>query len=150
MEITLTPQEQSDIKDVITVYGNPLDMNIPTNLLGSALRALKLNPLEKEISQFKTEFDPSGSGVLSEEQLKTIYFRKKKDPDTYEELIQAFRLLDKEGEGLISTQEFRYYMVRMGEQMPEDEVDDLVKQADNASGKVDIEKFAKYLLGIKD
>lgn len=151
MSVKLTPQEDNDIKDVISIYGNAIANTLPTNMLGPSLRALKLNPLESEIVDFITEFDRDGSGTLTYDQFVKIYNRKKVDSDTLEELMAAFKLLDREGEGQIPIPEFRYYLCRMGEKMAEVDVDELIKSADSDNtGKVNIEKFAKFLLGIKD
>ncbi|CAG9320430.1 unnamed protein product [Blepharisma stoltei] len=151
MSVKLTAQEESDVKDVILIYGNTAAQTIPTNMLGPSLRALKLNPLESEIVDFITEFDRDGSGTLTYDQFVKIYSRKKVDSDTLDELLAAFRLLDREGEGNIPVPEFRYYICRMGERMNEADCDEMVKAADpENSGKVNIEKFAKFLLGIKD
>ncbi|OMJ94633.1 hypothetical protein SteCoe_2123 [Stentor coeruleus] len=140
-----------DLRDVIAIYGNQAAENIPKDSLGSALRALKLNPLQREIDDFIITFDKEGTGVLTLEQLAIIYSRKKKDSDTLDQLLAAFRLLDREGSGMIGVPEFRYYMSRMGELMPEPDVDDMIKVADaDNSGKINIEKFGKYLMGIKD
>lgn len=151
MTYQLTTQEESDIKDVITIYGNQTDESVSTNLLGPALRAMKLNPLEREVMDFIADFDRNGSGIIQKEDFVKIYYRKKKDSDTIEELLAALKLLDREGNGQMLTTEFRYFMCRMGEMLPEEDVDDIVKQADNeGNGRVNILKFAKYLLGIKE
>ena len=143
--------ELSDLQDVIAIYGNQAAQTLPKDSLGSALRALKLNPLQKEIDDFIIAFDKEGSGVLTLDQLAIIYSRKKKDSDTLDQLLSAFRLLDKDGSGNIGVPEFRYYMCRMGELMPEPDVDEMVKAGDpDGLGKINIEKFAKYLMGIKE
>ena len=146
----LTTQEENDIRDVFIIYGNQADETISTTMLGPALRALKLNPLEREIIDFNSDFERD-TGVLKKSDFIKIYQRKKKDSDTLDELLAAFRLLDREGNGMIPIPEFRYYLCKMGEMMPEEDVDEVIKQADNeGNGKVNILKFAKYLLGIKD
>ena len=146
----LTTQEENDIRDVFIIYGNQADETISTTMLGPALRALKLNPLEREIIDFNSDFERD-TGVLKKSDFIKIYQRKKKDSDTLDELLAAFRLLDREGNGMIPMPEFRYYLCKMGEMMPEEDVDEVIKQADNeGNGKVNILKFAKYLLGIKD
>lgn len=147
-----TEQQIADIKEVLSIYGQQSDNSISTKMLGAALRALKLNPLEREIMDFITEFDREGTGVISYDNLLKIYGRKKRDSDTIEELLEAFRVFDQAGTGYIPMPEFRYYMVRLGEQLPEEEVDEIIKIAadpDNAD-RVNIMKFAKYLMGIKE
>ena len=151
MEKYVDEDEKSDLLDVIAIYGNQAAQTLPKEMLGSALRALKLNPLQKEIDDFIIAFDREGTGNLTLDQLAIIFSRKKKDSDTLDQLLAAFKLLDRDGSGNIGVPEFRYYMCRMGEMMPESDVDDMIKSADpDATGKINSEKFAKLLMGIKD
>lgn len=41
-------------------------------------------------------------------------FRKMKDTDTQEELIEAFKVFDRDGNGLISAAELRHVMTNLG------------------------------------
>ena len=150
MANNLNPTERKDLQDVISIYGNPISQTIPTNMLGPALRAMKLNPLDKEVINFVTEFDKGGSGSLSVQQLIMIYNRKKQDSDSVDQLLNAFKFLDKDHTGYISVQEFKYYMCKMGESITEIDVDDILRAADvDFSEKIDINRFARILLGIK-
>lgn len=145
--MSLSPSETKDLQDVLSIYGSPNNQTIPTNMLGPALRAMKLNPLEREIISYITEFDRGGSGSLTRNQLVTIYLRKKQDLDTYEQLFEAFKFLNKDNSGFISVSEFKYYMCKMGETMTEVDVDDVLKTLEpENNGKINIEKFARALL----
>lgn len=151
MEKYVDEDEKSDLLDVIAIYGNQAAQSLPKEMLGSALRALKLNPLQKEIDDFIITFDKEGTGNLTLDQLAIIYSRKKKDSDTLDQLLSAFKLLERDGSGTIGVPEFRYFMCRMGEFIPESDVDEMVKTADpDGTGKVSSEKFAKVLMGLKD
>lgn len=147
-----TDQQVADIKEALSIYGQQSDMSISTKMVAAALRALKLNPLEREIMDFITEFDREGTGVISYDNFVKIYGRKKRDSDTIEELLEAFKVFDQAGTGYILIPEFRYYMVRLGEQLPEEEVDEIIKVASDPenSDRVSIAKFARYLMGIKE
>lgn len=148
MESNLNQSELKDLRDVISIYGNPNTQTIPTNMLGPALRAMKLNPLEKEIIKYITVHDKGGSGILTRSKLISIYLDKKKDPDTLDQLIEALSYLDKEKSGYLKTTEFKYYMSKLGETMNEVDLEDVIKatESDN-QGKIQIEKFAKSLFG---
>ena len=151
MEKHVDEDEKSDILDVIAIYGNQATQTLPKEMLGSALRALKLNPLQKEIDDFIITFDKEGTGNLTADQLAIIYSRKKKDSDTLDQLLSAFKLLERDGSGNIAVPEFRYFMCRMGEFVPEGDVDEMIKAGDpEGSGKINSEKFAKLLMGVKE
>jgi calmodulin len=46
-----------------------------------------------------------------------------KDTDTEEELIEAFKVFDRDGNGLISAAELRHVMTNLGEKLTDEEVD---------------------------
>ena len=47
--------------------------------------------------------------------------RKMKDSDTEEELKEAFRVFDKDGNGFISAAELRHVMTNLGEKLTDEE-----------------------------
>lgn len=57
--------------------------------------------------------------------------KKVKDSgDESEELKEAFRVFDKDGNGFISASELRHVMTNLGERLTDEEVDDMIKEAD--------------------
>ena len=68
---------------------------------------------------------------------------KLKDVDTYDDLIEEFKHLDKESTGKIPNPLFKQYMMTMGRKMTLEEFDDMMKEADpKGEGMVDIEDFS--------
>ena len=47
-------------------------------------------------------------------------YRKMKDTDTEEELIEAFKVFDRDGNGLISAAELRHVMTNLGEKLTDE------------------------------
>ncbi|RCN33496.1 EF hand [Ancylostoma caninum] len=71
---------------------------------------------------------------------------------------EAFRVFDKDGNGVITAQEFRYFMVHMGMQFSEEEVDEMIREVDvdvdfhqmdfvnfAGDGEIDYEEFVKMM-----
>ena len=56
--------------------------------------------------------------------------KKMESTDSEEEIKEAFRVFDKERNGSISTAELRYVMRNIGEQMTEEEIDEMIAEAD--------------------
>lgn len=72
--------------------------------------------------------------------------RKMKDTDSEEEIREAFRVFDKDGNGFISAAELRHVMTNLGEKLTDEEVDEMIREADidgdgqvNYEGKFNIE-----------
>ena len=66
--------------------------------------------------------------------------RKMKDADTDEELREAFKVFDKDGNGFISAAELRHVMTNLGEKLTDEEVDEMIREADiDGDGQVNYE-----------
>ena len=55
--------------------------------------------------------------------------RKMKDTDSEEEIREAFRVFDKDGNGFISAAELRHVMTNIGEKLSDEEVDEMIREA---------------------
>jgi len=63
-----------------------------------------------------------------------------KDADSEEELRDAFRVFDKDGNGYISAAELRHVMKNLGEKLTDEEVDEMIREADiDGDGQVNYE-----------
>lgn len=52
--------------------------------------------------------------------------RKMKDTDSEEEIIEAFKVFDKDGNGFISIDELKHVMTNLGEKLTEEEIQEMV------------------------
>lgn len=76
--------------------------------------------------------------------------RKMKDTDSEEEIREAFRVFDKDGNGFISAAELRHVMTNLGEKLTDEEVDEMIREADiDGDGQVNYEGqlilFARFV-----
>ena len=85
--------------------------------LGTIVRALELNPTESEILEMQAKVDPHKSGEFTLEALKSLLANRPKDVDSLEDLKEALRVFDSDKDGRITTEEFKYAMMTMGEKM---------------------------------
>ena len=73
--------------------------------------------------------------------------KRKNDIDKEEDLLDAFRVFDKENNGKISSRELRYVMMSSGEDLNENDIEDMIHEAsiDNEE-YIDYHKFVKLML----
>ena len=63
-----------------------------------------------------------------------------KDTDSEEEIKEAFKVFDKDGNGYISAAELRHVMTNLGEKLSETEVDEMIREADvDGDGQINYE-----------
>lgn len=73
--------------------------------------------------------------------------RKMKDTDSEEEIREAFRVFDKDGNGFISAAELRHVMTNLGEKLTDEEVDEMIREADiDGDGQVNYEGMFSFLI----
>ena len=69
-----------------------------------------------------------------------------KDPDTEEDLIEAFKIFDKVGFGVISVAELRHVMTNLGERLTEEEADEMIREADtDGDGFINYHEFVTIM-----
>ena len=74
------------------------------------------------------------------------YFQFEGDDEKHEELRQAFKIFDKNGDSFISRSELKSAMKKMGERMSDREIDGLIRQADlDKDGRVNYEEFVRIM-----
>ena len=69
------------------------------------------------------------------------------DVDSEEELREAFKVFDKDGNGFISAAELRHVMTNLGEKLSDAEVDEMIREADvDGDGQINYAEFVKMMV----
>jgi calmodulin len=127
---------------------------ITTKELGTVMRSLGQNPTEAELQDMIAEVDTDNNGTIDFNEFVNLMLRKKNDADEgadpEKELKEAFKIFDKDGNGFISAAELRHVMTNLGEKLTDEEVDQMIKEADtNGDGQVDYNEFARMMVSFK-
>ncbi len=120
------------------------------------MRSLGQNPSESELQDMINEVDADNNGTidfpgtdtitvhdidLADEfflEFLTMMARKMKDTDSEEEIREAFKVFDRDNNGFISAAELRHVMTSIGEKLTDDEVDEMIREADqDGDGRID-------------
>ena len=121
----MTEEQIAEFKEAFTLFDKDGDGTVTTKQLGTIMRALGQNPTEVELQDMINEVDADGkilinqfwfalfffvllgNGTIDFSEFLTIMAIKMKDTDSEEEICQAFSVFDKDGDGIITVDEFR-------------------------------------------
>ncbi|XP_066915477.1 calmodulin-like [Clytia hemisphaerica] len=67
--------------------------------------------------------------------------------ETEEDVIEAFKVFDKDGNGFIKAAELRRVMTNLGDKLTDDEVDQMIRMSDlDGDGMVNYEEFTRIMM----
>jgi calmodulin len=70
----------------------------------------------------------------------------KDDGNAEDEMREAFKVFDSDGDGMISSDELRQIMANLGEKLTTEEVEEMVREADiDGDGEINYEEFVKMM-----
>ena len=102
MADTLTDEQIAEFKEAFALFDKDGDGTITTKELGTVMRSLGQNPTEAELQDMINEVDADGNGTIDFPEFLNLMARKMKDTDSEEELKEAFKVFDKDGNGFSS------------------------------------------------
>ena len=139
----------AEYKEAFTLFDRDNDGRIQVSELGTLMRALGRNPTEAEVREHVKSLDPHGTSFINFSDFLGLMARVPPlDPAVAErELLEAFRVFDRDGKGYMPTAELRHIVTTLGEKLTEAEADEMINEADpERTGKVDYAKFIKKML----
>ena len=143
----LSNEKISDLNEAFKILDKDKDGHITTKELGDIMKGLGQNPSEAELQDLINEVDIEGNGTIDFKEFVGLMTRKMKEPENEEEIIEAFKIFDKDGNGLISPDELLHVMLSLGDNINIEEVKELIKDADlDRDGYINYAEFVKLLL----
>ncbi|KAK2173412.1 hypothetical protein NP493_877g02000 [Ridgeia piscesae] len=113
---------------------------VTTKGLGHVMRNLGMLTDEQELVDMIDEVDADGSGTMDFPEFLALMSRKMNTEEIEEDMKEAFRVFDKQGNGFIAEGELRHVMANIGSKMTNDEIDEMIKKAPmSETGMVDYE-----------
>ncbi|KAL9099572.1 MAG: hypothetical protein Q9163_004952, partial [Psora crenata] len=134
----LPPDQLEDLRATFALFDDNGDGEITVAELGNVMRSLGLRPSETELQDLMNEIDVDRSGTISFEEFSTIMAQKVAETDSDAELKAAFDVFDKDGNGSISAEELSSLMKSIGEDLTDEDIEEMVKEADkDGDGNID-------------
>ena len=142
--------KDADREEEIRVAFRVLDRDGNGFITAAELRHVMTNIGDKltdeEVYEMIREADMDGDGQVNCEEFVAMMAQKMKDSDREEEIREAFCVFDRDGNGFISAAELRHVMTNIGDKLTDEEVDDMIREADiDGDGQVNCEEFVTMM-----
>ena len=106
-----------------------------------------LSPTDDEINAMIKEVDLNNDGKIDLDEFITLMTKTTPDTQTEDEVINAFRVFDKQGNGLIPSDELKHIMMTIGDKMTEEEATEMINEADiDEDGMINYEEFVRMMM----
>ena len=126
----LTDEQIAEFKEAFQIFDKDGDGSITTKELGTVMRSLGQNPSGDEIRQMLSDVDEDKSETIDCKEFLGLMAKKMKENDSEDELIEAFKVFDRDGNGKISAHELRYVTLSSGEDLTEQDIQEMVLEAE--------------------
>jgi len=115
---------------------------ISIKLLGQLLRFVGENPSDAEVQDLMNEVDAGSCGSFKFPNFLGMMARKIDENSAEDEIREAFKVFDNDGNGFINRQELGYVMENLGEEMEQEEIQSLINEIDiDGDGQINYEEF---------
>lgn len=120
------------------------DGEITVGELGRVMRNHGLNPTDDELKDMIRNVDKNSNGAIDfNEFIEMMLARNSKGE---EDVVHAFRVFDRDGDGLISAEELKLTMNNLGEPLTDYEVRSMIEAADlDGDGRINFQEFARLM-----
>uniref|UniRef100_A0A6B2LPG7 EF-hand domain-containing protein n=1 Tax=Arcella intermedia TaxID=1963864 RepID=A0A6B2LPG7_9EUKA len=111
--------------------------------LGNVFRALGQNPTEAELEAMTQEVN---GDVVEFSEFLSLIAKHIKTADTEEDIMEAFKVFDKNNTGEISASELKRVLTSIGEKLSDDEFEEIMKDCNvDQNGKIQYHALVKLM-----
>ena len=143
----LTDEKLKECKIIFDLIDKDKDTKISPEELGPALRVCGASPSQQEL-EMVIQSSGDQSNLITFEKFIDIYEKLINNQDSEDDIINELKKLDKNGTGNITVNDLKSLLANYGKVLTKEEIDDIIQEANaDKSGNINIEKFAKILLG---
>ncbi|ELU17528.1 hypothetical protein CAPTEDRAFT_97188, partial [Capitella teleta] len=122
----------SEIRAAFALFDKDGDGTITTEELATAMRKMGHTPTATELQEMIAEADADGNGTIDFKEFVALMTKSLKEEEVYvnPEVVSAFNVFDKDGDGFISRNELRRVMDLFYDEPKDDLMNSIMREAD--------------------
>ena len=137
--MSLTEEQRLDIEEAFALFDKKKG-RLGVQELGGFLRHMGQNLSNADIVQMAGTQGVDKAGVLE------WFSRRFVVEESESDVLKSFEVFDRDGNGLISTVELRHVLTGLGERLDPDQVEELLRNADQGDGMVNYSSFVQIMV----
>mmetsp|Transcript_11199 Transcript_11199/g.20415 ORF Transcript_11199/g.20415 Transcript_11199/m.20415 type:complete len:162 (-) Transcript_11199:127-612(-) len=144
--VNLTEDQIEEFQEAFTLFDKDGDGTITAEELGVVMRSLGRKPTMEDLKNMIAEVDDDGSGKIEFPEFLQLLTSKLQDTDSIEEMREAFGVFDRDKNGSVSASELKHVMDNLGEQVTNEEVEEMIREADaDGDGELSFDDFLDFI-----
>jgi len=124
---------------------------IGVETIGNILRMMGVKVKEADLKEIVDEVDDDGSGMLEFEEFTELaakFLIEEDEEELKNELKEAFRIYDKDGQGFITNEVLKEILREIDPKLTETDLDGIIEEVDeDGSGTMDLDEFMEMMSG---
>lgn len=143
MAFVIPAEERQNYKNAFDAFDEDRDDKITCDVLGKLLRALGYNPYPEEVEDMIE--DVGGDGKIDFDSFMYLVTKHAREADPVRELVDAFRVFDKDGTGKLPRDTLRKILKNLKQPFTDDQISELFSKAGKDSD-IDYANFVNLML----
>ncbi len=120
----ITQEAVAELKLAFSLFDKDGGGTITAKELYSVMKQMGMEVGEQEVTDMVEKIDEDQNGEIDFKEFVQLMYAKLNDPSLEENnMIAAFKVFDKDGNGLISASEMRHVLINLGENLTDDEIE---------------------------
>merc|ERR1719469_214603 len=145
-EVNLTEDQIEEFREAFALFDKDGDGTITADELNIVMRSLGRKPTMEELRAMIAEVDDDGNESIEFPEFLKLMASKLQDTDSVEEMREAFLVFDRDKSGSVSASELKHVMNNLGEQVTNEEVEEMIREADaDGDGELSFDDFLQFI-----
>lgn len=146
-EKQITADDIDCLKEAFSLFDSDRDGEITVQELGNVMQTHGFHPTEEELQDMIRNVDTNANGRIElNEFIDMMVKRDSSLGGLDDDVIHAFKVFDRDGDGFISPEELQLTMTNLGEPLTERQVKSMIREADlDGDGKINLQEFSRLM-----
>lgn len=146
--LEMQPLDEEKLRDAFELFDEDKDGELTAEEIQKIMNLHGIFPTEEELTEMIEKVDRNSNGTIDYEEFLQMMLgiSKVNEEEEEDDIKQAFKIFDKDGDGLITAEEIRLTMTGLGEELSESELTAMLTEADlNGDGFIDFSEFSNLM-----